>query len=83
MRLTEVIDDATGSAGYKFDLFDGQTNDVVKVFATRDTLRRAITLATPERSFDLVLIEAANAKFDRQELEDDGLLLIKPNDVAG
>ena len=83
MRLTEVIDDAAGSAGYKFDLFDGQTNKVVKVFATRDALRRAITLATSERSFDLVLIEAANAKFERQELEDDGLLLIIPNDVAG
>lgn len=82
MRLIEVIDDAGGSAGYKFDLLDSETKEIVKVFATRDALREAIAAATPERTFDDVLIEAANAKFDRRELEEDGLVLIKKDDVS-
>jgi hypothetical protein len=82
MRLTEVIDDAAGSAGYKFDLFDAETNAVVKAFATRDALFQAIAAAGPDRSFDVVLIEAADAKFGRGELEEDGLILIEKDDVA-
>ncbi len=82
MRLTEVIDDANSSAGYKFDLFDAETKAVVKAFATRDALFRAIETAGPGRPFDMILIEAANAKFDRRELEEDGLILIRKEDVA-
>ncbi|MFC7052440.1 hypothetical protein ACFQI3_07035 [Hansschlegelia quercus] len=79
--MSEVIDDATSAAGYKFDLFDAETKEIVKVFATRDALQKAVAIGDTERSFDLVLIEAANAKFGRGELEEDGLILIKPGDL--
>jgi hypothetical protein len=82
MRLTEVIDDATSSAGYKFDLFDAETNEVVKVFATRDAVLQAVAVGGDQRPFDQVLIEAANAKFERQDFEEDGLILIKREDVS-
>jgi len=82
MRLTEVIDDAASSAGYKFDLFDVETKAIVKAFATRDAIRRAVAIAAPDRAFDVVLIEAANAKYDRGEIEEDGLILIKADDVS-
>jgi hypothetical protein len=81
MRLTEVIDEAASAAGYKFELFDGETRAVVKAFATRDALFEAIAAAGPDRSFNVVLIEAANAKFDRGELEEDGLILINKGDM--
>jgi len=32
--------------------------------------------------FGVVLIEAANAKFDRGEIEEDGLILIEADDVS-
>jgi hypothetical protein len=82
MRLTEVIDEAVSSAGYKFDLFDAETNEVVKAFATRDAVLQAVAVAGGQREFDQVLIEAANAKFDRRDLEEDGLILIKKEDVS-
>jgi hypothetical protein len=82
MRLTEVIDEAASAAGYKFDLFDAETKAVVKVFATRDALSEAVAIAGPERPFHVVLVEVANAKYDRGELEEDGLILIKEADVS-
>jgi hypothetical protein len=82
MRLTEVIDEAEGAAGYKFDLFDAETEAVVKVFAARDALFEAVAVAGPERPFHVVLIEVANSKFDRGELEQDGLILIRKGDVG-
>jgi len=84
MRLTEVIDNSASSAGYKFDLFDSQASRVVKAFATRDAVCKAV--ATGQRDycpFDLILIEAANKKFERGELEEDGLILINSADVRG
>ncbi|GLK69248.1 hypothetical protein [Hansschlegelia plantiphila] len=81
-RLTEVIDDASSSAGYKFDLFDAKANEIVKVFATRDALFQAVAIAQADRPFDLVLIDAANAKFDKGGFEEDGLILLEKGDVS-
>jgi hypothetical protein len=81
MRLTEVIDEAESAAGYKFDLFDTENDEVIKVFATRDAVFEAVAAAGTNGSFHVVLIEAANKKFELGELEQDGLILIKKGDV--
>ena len=81
MPLVEVIDPDPSGTGYKFDLLDEASGDVVKVFAARAAVLKAIATAGAEREFDAVLIDAANEKFDRGHCETDGAILIEAGDL--
>lgn len=81
MPLVEVIDPNPSGAGYKFDLLDEASGDIVKVFAARDAVVKAIATAGAEREFDAVLIDAATEKFDRGDREPDGAIVIEVGDL--